>query len=35
MPDSISGDVVEQDELRYVLRLYVTGMHSWSFSTLR
>jgi len=26
MPDSISGDVVEQDELRYVLRLYVTGM---------
>jgi circadian clock protein KaiB len=26
MPDSISGDVVEQDEPRYVLRLYVTGM---------
>ena len=26
MPDSTGGDAVERDELRYVLRLYVTGM---------
>lgn len=26
MPDNISGDVGDGDELRYVLRLYVTGM---------
>lgn len=26
MPDSIGGDVMERDQVKYVLRLYVTGM---------